>query len=115
MPFHQREELVKKLVEENENVSLSSQENLSIKGQSARHLVMQKLMRSESSPVIVLKNMVTPEDVDDSLQDEITEECNRYGTVERVIIYQEKQSEEEDAPVVVKIFVEFTNPSGNSK
>ncbi|CAL8111960.1 unnamed protein product [Orchesella dallaii] len=106
-----REELVKKLVEENENVSLSSQENLSIKGQSARHLVMQKLMRSESSPVIVLKNMVTPEDVDDSLQDEITEECNRYGTVERVIIYQEKQSEEEDAPVVVKIFVEFTNPN----
>ncbi|ODM94227.1 Poly(U)-binding-splicing factor half pint [Orchesella cincta] len=107
----QREELVKKLVEENENVSLSSQENLSIKGQSARHLVMQKLMRSESSPVIVLKNMVSPEDVDDSLQDEITEECNRYGTVERVIIYQEKQSEEEDAPVVVKIFVEFTNPN----
>lgn len=109
----QREELAKKLAEENENVSLSSQENLSIKGQSARHLVMQKLMRNESSPVIVLKNMVSPEDVDDTLQEEITEECNRYGTVERVIIYQEKQSEEEDAPVVVKIFVEFTNPNGN--
>ncbi len=101
------------VVEENENnISLSSQENVSIKGQSARHLVMQKLMRNESSPVVVLKNMVAPEDVDESLKDEITDECNNFGTVERVIIYQEKQSEEEDAPVVVKIFVEFVNPSG---
>jgi poly(U)-binding-splicing factor PUF60 len=31
--------------------------------------------------------------------------------VNRVIIYQEKQSDEEDAPVVVKIFVEFGAPS----
>lgn len=44
------------------------------------------------------------------LQDEITEECQNYGTVNRVIIYQEKQSDEEDAPVIVKIFVEFTSP-----
>jgi hypothetical protein len=36
----------------------------------------------------------------------------RYGNVERVIIYQEKQSEEEDAEVIVKIFVEFTAGSG---
>jgi poly(U)-binding-splicing factor PUF60 len=60
---------MKKLAEvEVENTSHSSQENMSIRGQSARHIVMQKLMRDESSPVIVLKNMVTPEDVDDSLQ-----------------------------------------------
>jgi predicted metal-binding transcription factor (methanogenesis marker protein 9) len=61
---------MKKLSEvvESENSSLSSQENMSIKGQSARHIVMQKLMRSENSSVIVLKNMVTPEDVDESLQ-----------------------------------------------
>lgn len=36
----------------------------------------------------------------------------RYGNVERVVIYQEKQSEEEDAEVIVKIFVEFTAGSG---
>lgn len=36
----------------------------------------------------------------------------RFGTVERVIIYQEKQSEEEDAEVIVKIFVEFSAGSG---
>ena len=34
--------------------------------------------------------------------------------MERVIIYQEKQSEEEDAEVIVKIFVEFTAGSGMS-
>ncbi|OXA59563.1 poly(U)-binding-splicing factor PUF60 [Folsomia candida] len=106
-----KEDIMKKLTEvESENTSLSSQENMSIRGQSARHIVMQKLMRDESSPVIVLKNMVTPEDVDETLQDEITEECQNYGTVNRVIIYQEKQSDEEDAPVIVKIFVEFTSP-----
>lgn len=65
----QKEDIMKKLTEvESENTSLSSQENMSIRGQSARHIVMQKLMRDESSPVIVLKNMVTPEDVDETLQ-----------------------------------------------
>ena len=37
---------------------------------------------------------------------------NRFGNVERVIIYQEKQSEDEDAEVIVKIFVEFTGGIG---
>ena len=108
-----REELVKRLAEENENLSLSSQENMSIRGQSARHEVMQRLMRTESSPVIVLKNMVEPEDVDDTLQEEIMEECSKFGTVERVLIYQESQSDEDIPTVVVKIFVEFSN--SNSK
>jgi stalled ribosome rescue protein Dom34 len=37
----------------------------------------------------------------------------RYGTVERVIIYNEKQSEDDDdAEVIVKIFVEFSQMSG---
>lgn len=36
----------------------------------------------------------------------------RFGNVERVIIYQEKQSEEEDAEVIVKIFVEFRTGTG---
>lgn len=31
----------------------------------------------------------------------------------RVIIYQEKQSEEDDAEVIVKIFVEFSNGTGD--
>ena len=85
----QQEDLQRKLMDGQDMVTLSQQENLSIKGKSARHLVMQKLMRSQSESVVVLlRNMVTADEVDDDLQDEVQEECSKYGTVERVIIYQ---------------------------
>ncbi|XP_063221274.1 poly(U)-binding-splicing factor half pint isoform X2 [Bacillus rossius redtenbacheri] len=113
----QQEELQKKLLEETEPQTLQQQENMSIKGQSARHLVMQKLMRKVESRVVILRNMVEPDDVDESLQEEIQDECSKYGTVERVIIYNEKQSEEDDddAEVIVKIFVEFSQMSEAEK
>ena len=51
--------------------------------------VMQKLMRKDvESVVVVLRNMVTPDEVDEDLEDEVQEECSKYGQVERVIIYQ---------------------------
>lgn len=56
--------------------------------------------------------MVGAEEVDELLQEEITEECGRFGTVRHVIIYQERQSEDDDAEILVKIFVEFATPSG---
>lgn len=57
--------------------------------------------------------MVSPEDVDEMLQEEIQEECSKYGIVERVIIYNEKQSEDDDeSDVIVKIFVEFSATNG---
>jgi len=106
----QQEELQKKLLEETEPQTLQQQENMSIKGQSARHLVMQKLMRKVESRVVILRNMVAPEDVDESLQEEIQDECSKFGGVDRVIIYNEKQSDDDDdnAEVIVKIFVEFS-------
>jgi len=57
----QQEELQKKLLEENEPQTLSAQENISIKGQSARHLVMQKLMRKVEVGII---SVASPDFVD---------------------------------------------------
>ncbi|KAK7881695.1 hypothetical protein WMY93_030104 [Mugilogobius chulae] len=94
---------------------LSDQEHMSISGSSARHMVMQKLLRKSESTVMVLRNMVGPEDIDDDLEGEVTEECGKFGNVNRVIIYQEKQGEEEDADIIVKIFVEFSNASEMNK
>ncbi|KAG7488828.1 hypothetical protein MATL_G00038010 [Megalops atlanticus] len=94
---------------------LSEQEHMSISGSSARHMVMQKLLRKQESTVMVLRNMVGPEDIDDDLEGEVTEECGKFGAVNRVIIYQEKQGEEEDAEIIVKIFVEFSAASEMNK
>lgn len=56
--------------------------------------------------------MVTEEDLDEDLEDEVTSECSKHGKVERVIIYQERQGVEDDAEVIIKIFVAFSQPSG---
>lgn len=77
---------------------------------------MQKLMRKVESRVVILRNMVSPEDVDETLQEEIQDECSKFGIVERVIIYNERQSEDdEDAEVIIKIFVEFSQMTGKQK
>lgn len=113
-----QEELQKKLLEENDAQTLQQQETMSIKGQNARQLVMQRLMRPQESKVVILRNMVGIEDVDETLQDEIQDECSKFGIVERVIIYNEKQTEnedDEDAEVIVKIFVEFSASSECTK
>ena len=66
------------------------------------------------SPVIVLRNMVSAEEVDEELEDEVTSECSKFGVVQRVIIYQERQGVDEDADIIVKIFVVFQAHSGKS-
>ncbi|XP_068196293.1 poly(U)-binding-splicing factor PUF60a isoform X2 [Antennarius striatus] len=78
---------------------------------SARQLVMRKLLRKQESTVMVLRNMVGPDDIDDALEGEVTEECGKFGRVRRVVIYQERQGEEDDADVIVKIFVGFSQGS----
>uniref|UniRef100_A0A914ZQ49 RRM domain-containing protein n=3 Tax=Parascaris TaxID=6254 RepID=A0A914ZQ49_PARUN len=84
-----------------EDVSLASQEGLEIRGNDARHLLMHKLMRTNRSTVIVLKNMVTIEECDDELEGEIRDECTKYGQVEEVVIAQDPTNGS------VKIFVRF--------
>ena len=61
---------------------------------------------------MVLKNMVTADEVDEELEAEVTDECGKYGSVRKVVIYQERQGDEEDAEVIVKIFVAFSSMSG---
>ncbi|VDN33956.1 unnamed protein product [Gongylonema pulchrum] len=84
-----------------DDVSLAAQEGLEIRGNDARHLLMHKLMRTNRSTVVVLKNMVTIEECDDELEDEIRDECNKYGKVQEVVIAQDP------ANGTVKIFVRF--------
>ena len=61
---------------------------------------------------MVLRNMVEIDDVDEELESEVNDECSKFGNVSRVVIYQEKQGEEDDAPVIVKIFVKFSTVPG---
>ncbi|CAF1556481.1 unnamed protein product [Adineta ricciae] len=90
------------------STTLSQQEELSVKGREQRHLLMQKLnQRRLDSRVCVLKNMVGPEEIDDDLQQDVTEECSKYGEVVKVVIYTEQQGEDDNAEHIVKIFVEF--------
>ena len=80
----QQVELEKKLMDQGEPATLKQQEDMSIKGKSARQMVMQRLMGSRAkveSVVLLLRNMVSQEEVDEELQMEIEEECNKYGKV----------------------------------
>ncbi|XP_067294448.1 poly(U)-binding-splicing factor PUF60-B isoform X2 [Pseudorasbora parva] len=88
----------------------SELEQLSVSGSGGKQTVMQS-----KSTVMVLRNMVGPEDIDDDLEGEVMEECGKYGAVNRVIIYQERQGEEDDAEIIVKIFVEFSDADEMNK
>ncbi|XP_076939549.1 DNA-damage-repair/toleration protein 111-like [Bidens hawaiensis] len=56
--------------------------------------------------VVLLRNMVGPGEVDDDLESEVAEECSKYGTVTRVLIFE---ITEPSFPVdeAVRIFVQF--------
>lgn len=64
------------------------------------------------SCVVVLRNMVSADEVDEELHGEVTSECSNYGVVNKVIIYKEKQGDDEDSEVIVKIFVSFQTSAG---
>lgn len=92
-------------------MTLQQEENVSISGSNARLMIMKKLSRKQESRVIVLRNMVDASELDEELEDEVTSECSKYGSVDRVVIYQEKQGTEDDADIIVKIFVTFKSSS----
>lgn len=119
MKREKEEEKIRKAVENGAPPpppTLADQEGIGIgKHGSTRNMVMQKLMRSQQTRVICLRNMIGADEIDDALEGEVTEECSNYGKVEKVVIYQEKQSELPGAETVVKIFVEYDHPTGVEK
>eukprot|EP01098_Paradermamoeba_levis_P014212 TRINITY_DN6724_c0_g1_i4.p1 TRINITY_DN6724_c0_g1~~TRINITY_DN6724_c0_g1_i4.p1 ORF type:complete len:350 (-),score=67.69 TRINITY_DN6724_c0_g1_i4:67-1116(-) len=72
--------------------SLSWEDDIKISS-NQRLSIMQKLAREpeKNSRCISLRNMVTPEELDDELETEVGEEASKYGEVEKVIIYTPKQ------------------------
>jgi splicing factor 45 len=61
------------------------------------------------SKVVLLRNMVSPGDVDDDLEPETKEECQKYGEVNKCVIFEMPNRAADEA---VRIFVEFkTTPS----
>ncbi|XP_035212382.1 poly(U)-binding-splicing factor PUF60-like isoform X2 [Stegodyphus dumicola] len=75
---------------------------------------MQEIMRPAESSVIVLRNMVDVEGIDDELEVDLRSECEKFGIVNQITVYQERQSEDDDAEIIVKIFVKFRLPSVHS-
>jgi len=67
--------------------------------------------RSIPTRCVRLLNMVTPEKVDEELERELLDECNKYDKVETITIYED----EVDRDIVVKIFILFTTPEGAQK
>ncbi|KAJ3403040.1 Nucleoside diphosphate kinase 7, partial [Chytridiales sp. JEL 0842] len=80
-------------------------------GASQRYSIMQKLLRKEDNVqpqtqpvtnVIQLKNMVTKEEVDADLKDEISDECSKHGKVENVIILIDPAKDSDNVSIYVK-------------
>ncbi|KAH8854135.1 Poly(U)-binding-splicing factor PUF60-B [Schistosoma japonicum] len=60
-----------------------------------------------SGGVLILRNMVGPEDCDDELEGEVAGECSKYGSVEKVLIHQDSAHETNEE--FVNIFVVFSD------
>ncbi|KAM3725853.1 Splicing factor [Dirofilaria immitis] len=60
----------------------------------------------QSSRILLLRNMVGPDEIDDQLEPEVKDEMKKYGQVNKVVIFRLLQANDDEA---VRIFVEFTN------
>jgi len=84
--------------------------DVSLSGIEQRHMLMQRLSRAPQTRVMCLRNMINADELDGEVEAEVTEECENYGSVRKVVIYQEKQSADPNSEIIVKIFVEFSMP-----
>ena len=97
-------------MDQNMTTIQDAEANVSISGVEQRHMLMQRLSRAPQTRVMCLRNMIQAHEIDGEVEAEVTEECENYGTVRKVVIYQERQSAAADSEVIVKIFVEFNMP-----
>ncbi|GAB5587105.1 hypothetical protein Unana1_02005 [Umbelopsis nana] len=63
-------------------------------------------LRPDATEIILLRNMVGPGQVDDTLQHETADECSKYGKVERCLIFEVPESQV-GPNQAVRIFVKF--------
>lgn len=69
---------------------------------------------AEATHVLCLRGMVGPGEVDELLEDEVAEECEKWGGVVRVLIFEVTQPSCPPADAV-RIFVQFTRPEAAAK
>ncbi|KAK9830194.1 hypothetical protein WJX72_010226 [[Myrmecia] bisecta] len=71
-------------------------------------------LQGTPTKVVCMRNMVGPGEVDEDLEDEVGNECSKYGTVTRVLIFEVT---EPGYPVeeAVRIFVEFDRVEAATK
>jgi hypothetical protein len=70
-----------------------------------------KVLPEAPSPVLVLKNMVEPSDVDEYLKEDVQEECKRHGTIKSIEVHvNSAMLSEFDSGV--RVFIEFSTPEG---
>jgi len=74
------------------------------------------------SNILVLRNMVSlDEEIDESLQLDVYEECSKHGAVSQVLIYVEKRHQQNSTPESaksvdqVKIFVKYGDEAGSQR
>lgn len=65
---------------------------------------------------MLLQNMVAVADVDDTLKDEIVEECTKHGQVRDCVIHidRPRDGSAPDPNALAKVFVEFVESAGGS-
>ncbi|CAD5218818.1 unnamed protein product [Bursaphelenchus okinawaensis] len=65
-----------------------------------------KDMVQNASKIVLIKNMVTPSDYEENIQEIVEDEMAKYGAVSKVVIHEVPDAPENEA---IRIFVEYTN------
>ena len=82
---------------------------IQLSGGAQRNILMQKLMRSQKTKVVCLRNMIGADEIDDALEGEVTEECSNYGQVHKGMSFTRKCSPSNAYPHAYKSHYAMTH------